>query len=54
MLYKMAKLVIEGVIVYLAPITAVALSIVQFVFSLENHQKYLNMLTTDNSCGENT
>ena len=51
MLYKMAKLVIEGVIVYLAPITAVALSIVQFVFSLENHQKYLNMLTTDNSCG---
>jgi len=46
-LYKFIKILMEIVLVYLAPITVVILSIIQFVYSLRNHQKYERLQATD-------
>jgi len=45
-LYKFLKILIEIVLVYLAPIAVVILSIIQFVYSIRNHQKYKRLLAT--------
>ena len=46
-LYKFIKILMEIVLVYLAPITVVILSIIQFVYSLRNHKKYERLQATD-------
>jgi len=46
-LYNFIKILMEIVLVYLAPITVVILSIIQFVYSIRNHQKYERLQATD-------
>ena len=44
-LYKFIKTIIETILVYVAPIAVVVLSLVLFIFSMKNHDKYI--LKTD-------